>query len=91
MRTGFYLEFQSDLESEKSRLDLAYPLLDSVILWQGGADGLPMKKVVSGDLEPFSTRFLDYWALNTGFQFEKVRVSGCFLRVETESSLQLPA
>ena len=59
----FYVEIEPRVPLTTMVLELAYPLLDSVILYQGRDDGWT-KRTAGGDLLNFEDRFIDYWALN---------------------------
>ena len=85
----FYVEIQPRVPLNRMVLELAYPLLDSVILYQGRDDGWT-RRTEGGDLLKFEDRFIDYWALNFEVPLVRHTPQWLLLRVKTESSMQLP-
>ncbi len=84
----YWFRFKIDLPSsrEKLFLEIAYPLLDYIELYQFIGDA--WDKSMTGDMRPFSMREVSY--RNFLFEIDPQSKEYYYIHVKTESSLQLP-
>ena len=87
----FRLQFIPRLPNEDALiLVLGYPLLDDVTVFQERTDGW-FQETRGGDKLPFDTRHKDLRALNFEVPIEYGVPQTLWLRIQTQSSMQVPA
>ena len=77
------------VDQEDWILDIAYPLLDRVELFHLGLDGHWIGRK-TGDLLPFNQREVSYRGFAFHISLPPGREQTLYLRIETESSMQVP-
>ncbi len=85
----FRVKVQNQLDSQRFVLEIRYPLLDYVDFYVKRANSTD-RPVLSGDLRPFDSRYRSHRTLNFALDLSQGETVELILKVETQSSVQVP-
>ncbi len=89
-RSTYWARFKikPGLHTENMFIEVCYPLLDYITLYAFDANGTLISEKKSGDFLPYRDRELKY--KNFLFEIDPQKASTYYMRVKTDSSMQLP-